>query len=149
MTSQPDPSRLRSTKASATVAKPIDEVWAVLTDHEGMSSWGPGVTVKLLEEGSPERNGLGAVRRIAMPGPAPAIVEKVVTFEAPRRFGYAAVSGVPFRDYSGEVVLTEVTGGTRIDYSLRYRPRLPLVERLPVAAVTRALLTAVVRAARA
>ena len=149
MTSQPDPSRLRSTKASATVSASVDHVWSVLTDHEGMSSWGPGVTVKLLEDGKPLRNGVGAVRRISMPGPAPAIVEEVVTFEAPHRFGYAAVSGVPFRDYSGEVVLTEVSGGTRINYSLRYRPRLPLVERLPVAGVTRALLAALVRASRA
>ena len=148
MTSQPDTSRLRSTTASATVPASIDHVWSVLTDHEGMSSWGPGVTVKLVEEGTPMRNGLGAVRRIAMPGPAPAIVEEVVTFEEPHRFGYAAVSGVPFRDYSGEVVLTEGSGGTRIDYTLRYRPRLPVVERVPVALVTRALLGALVRAAR-
>ncbi|QWC84543.1 SRPBCC family protein [Nocardioidaceae bacterium] len=146
--SQPDPSRLRATTASATVSASIDHVWSVLTDHEGMSSWGPGVSVTLLEDGKPMRNGVGAVRRIAMPGPAPAIVEEVVTFDAPHRFGYAAVSGVPFRDYSGEVVLTEGTGGTRIDYTLRYRPRLPLIERVPVGLVTRALLGAVVRAAR-
>lgn len=137
-----------SSTASATVKAPIGTVWAALSDHEGMSSWAPGLSCRLVEDGVPDRNGLGAVRRINAPGPAPAIVERVVAFEPPHRLGYAAVSGVPFKGYGGEVVLTEDGGGTRIDYTLTYEPRLPLVERVPVAVVTRVLLLGLVRAVR-
>src|SRR5829696_2483159 len=75
-----------------TVAAPIETVWDKLSDHAGMSQWGPGI-------------------RIASPGPGPDIVEEVVTFEAPHVLGYKALSGTPFPGYAGEVRLTEAGQG--------------------------------------
>ncbi|MUL47317.1 SRPBCC family protein [Mycobacterium sp. CBMA293] len=132
--------------ATATVARPIDVVWATLTDHEGMANWGPGMSVTIDEPGSPDRNGLGAVRRISAPGPAPAIVEEVVTFDAPNVFGYKARSGVPFPGYSGEVRLTSEGTGTRIDYTLNSSASFPPV-KLALAAVNQVLLRLLVKAA--
>lgn len=137
-----------TTTASATVNRTADHVWSVLVDHEGMSSWGPGLKVTLETEGSGDRNGLGAVRRIAAPGPAPAIVEEVVVFEPGKTFGYKALSGVPFRNYGGTVTLTPQGGSTRIDYSISIDERLPVVEKIAAAAVARVLLTALVRASK-
>lgn len=134
--------------ATATVQRPVDHVWAVLADHEGMSSWGPGLTVTLDTAGSSDRNGLGAVRRISAPGPMPAIVEEVVTYEPGTRLGYRAKAGVPFKNYSGEVLLTPVDGGTRIDYSISLDERVPLVEKGAAAVVARVLLAALVRASK-
>jgi len=145
----PSPSTSPSTStATATVKAPIEHVWSVLADHEGMASWAPGLKVRLDQQGAEDRNGVGAVRRIEAPGPAPAIVERIVTFEPSRRLGYVALSGVPFKKYGGEVLLTPTHDGTQVSYTLRYEPRLPLVERLPVAVVTRVLLGGLVRAAR-
>lgn len=134
--------------ATATVPRPVDHVWAVLADHEGMTSWGPGLKVTLDKEGATDRNGLGAVRRISAPGPAPAIVEEVVAFEPGNKLGYRALSGVPFKNYGGEVVLSPAGAGTRIDYSIVLDERVPLVEKGAAAAVARVLLTALVRAAK-
>jgi len=134
--------------ATATVARPVDHVWAVLADHEGMSSWGPGLHVTLDETGDEDRNGVGAVRRISAPGPAPAIVEEIVAFEPGSLLGYRARAGVPFKNYGGEVRLTPVDGGTRIDYSISLDERVPLVEKGAAALVARVLLTALVRASK-
>ena len=134
--------------SSATVQRPVDHVWAVLADHEGMTSWGPGLKVSLDKEGATDRNGLGAVRRIAAPGPAPAIVEEIVAFEPGRKLGYRALSGVPFKNYGGEVVLSPAGTGTRIDYSITIDERVPLVEKAAAAGVGRLLLGALVRASR-
>jgi uncharacterized protein YndB with AHSA1/START domain len=134
--------------ATAVVPKPVEHVWSVLSDHEGMSSWGPGLKVTLVEEGSGDRNGLGAVRRIDAPGPAPAIVEEVVVFEENSTFGYRAKAGVPFKNYGGTVKLTPIPTGTRVDYSLTIDERVPLVEKGAAALVARVLLTALVRASK-
>lgn len=134
--------------ATATVKAPIEHVWSVLADHEGMASWAPGLKVGLDERGTEDKNGVGAVRRIEAPGPAPAIVERIVAFEPSRRLGYEAISGVPFKNYGGEVVLSPTHEGTKVSYTLRYDPRVPLLEKLPVAVVTRVLLSGLVRAAR-
>ena len=132
--------------ANATVNAPIDTVWATLTDHVGMASWGPGVSVSLGKPGTPDPNGLGAVRRISTPGPGPDIVEEVVTFDAPHLFGYKALSGTPFPGYTGEVRLTEAGTGTRIEYTIASTASFPLV-KLPLAAIAQVQLRVLVRAA--
>ena len=91
-----------------TVAAPIETVWDALTNHMGISQWAPGLTVTMDKLGAPDPNGVGAIRRIASPGPAPDIVEEVETFEPPQLLRYKALSGTPFPGYAAEVRLTEV-----------------------------------------
>jgi carbon monoxide dehydrogenase subunit G len=126
-----------------------EHVWSVLSDHEGMSEWAPGLKATLTRPGAPERNGLGAVRRIAGPGPVPPIVEEVVVFEPRRHLGYKALSGVPFRGYVGDVELRPAGAGTEIRYSISADQRIPLVEKAAIAVVARTLLTLLVRRAKA
>lgn len=134
--------------ATATIPRSAEHIWSVLVDHEGMSSWVPGLSVALVAEGSAERNGLGAVRRISARGPMPAIVEEIVTFEPISTLGYRARSGVPFKNYGGNVKLTPSGGSTRIDYSITLDERVPVVEKAAAAMVARVLLTALVRASK-
>ena len=135
------------TVATAVVDAPVSRVWDALADHEAMSSWGP-VKVTLDKEGAPDRNGVGAVRRIVAPGPAPAIVEEIVTFEPQQRMGYKALSGVPFRNYAGEVTLTATERGTRIDWALTIDQRLPGVEKAAATVVAKTLLSRLVKAVK-
>lgn len=135
--------------STATVAAPTSHVWDVLSDHEGMSQWGPGISVTLRSEGTPDRNGVGAVRVIDAPGPMPSIVEEVVAFEPGRLLSYKGLSGVPLRNYGGEVVLREVAGSTEISYTVTADRRVPLVEQAVVKAISAALLRALVRRVRA
>jgi uncharacterized protein YndB with AHSA1/START domain len=132
--------------SQTTVDAPIDIVWAALSDHVGISRWAPGLSVTMDKVGSPDPNGVGAVRRIAALGPAPDIVEEVVTFEAPHVLGYRALSGVPFPEYSGQVRLSDEGGITRITYTLSSSARFPLV-KAPLAAVCHGLLRALAGAA--
>jgi len=131
--------------SSATVSSPVDHVWEVLSDHEGMSGWSPGIKVALRAEGAPDRNGVGAVRVIDAPGPAPSIVEEVVAFEPGRRLGYRALSGVPLKNYAGDVVLRDLGGRTEITYTISADQRVPLVERAAAKAISYVLLHALVR----
>ncbi|MGX9788116.1 SRPBCC family protein [Mycobacterium sp. MMS18-G62] len=129
----------------ATVAAPIDVVWGTLTDHVGMSNWGPGVTVTLDKSGTEEANGVGAVRRITTPGPGPAIVEEVVTYQRPHLFGYKALSGTPFPGYAGEVRLTDEGPQTRISYTISSTATFPLI-KAPLAVLSQVLLRLLTRA---
>jgi len=137
--------------STAVVPASVQQVWDVLSNHEGMSKWGPGLSVTLTHPGKPERNGLGAVRRVSLPGPAPAIVEEVIAFDAPSRLGYRALSGVPFRNYAGDVRLIATQTGTEIVYTVSADKRLPVldkVEQLVLKAIAAGLLTALVQAVK-
>lgn len=132
--------------ATAVVDAPAEKVWAALADHEAMSSWGPGVTVTLTKEGAAERNGVGAVRRIAGVGPVPAIVEEITRFEPGHALGYKATGGVPLKNYRGDVRLTSEGGGTRIEWAITADQRVPVVEKLALKAIATVLLRLLVRA---
>ena len=135
--------------STATVHAPVDRVWEVLSDHEGMSRWAPGLKVALRSEGSTDRNGLGAVRVIDAPGPAPSIVEEVVAFEPGHRLGYRALSGVPLKGYGGDVQLRALGGSTEITYTITADQRVPFVERAAAKAISFVLLKALVRQVKA
>jgi uncharacterized protein YndB with AHSA1/START domain len=133
--------------SETTVAAPIDTVWDKLSNHVGMSQWGPGITVTMDRLGSADPNGVGAIRRIASPGPVPDIVEEVVSFQAPNLFGYKALSGSPFPGYSAEVRLTPAGAGTRISYTASSTASFPLV-KAPLAVVCRVQLRLLTRASK-
>ncbi|MEZ0364965.1 SRPBCC family protein [Mycobacterium sp. pUA109] len=112
-------------QARTTVAAPVTRVWAVLSDHEGMSNWAPGMKASLVRPGDPERNGVGAQRRL-QPAPfLPPFVEEITAFEPDRRLSYRAVSGIPLRNYAGEVELRSVGEGTEITYRVSADNRIP------------------------
>lgn len=136
------------TVATSTIPVPVDRVWQTLSDHEGMSRWAPGLKATLDRPGTGDPNGVGAVRRLSTPGPAPAIVEEIVGFEPGRRLAYKALSGVPLRGYGGEVVLTADGDRTRIDYAIDIEPRVPVVEGIAATVIARTLLTLLTRAAK-
>jgi hypothetical protein len=129
------------------VAAPIETVWDKLSNHVGMSQWGPGISVTMDKLGTPDPNGVGAVRRIASPGPGPDIVEEVVTFDAPRVLGYKALSGVPFPGYAAEVRLSEAGAGTHISYTISSSASFPLV-KVPLGAISQVLLRFLARASK-
>ena len=134
--------------SQTTVAAPIETVWDKLSDHVGMSQWGAGLTVTMDKVGTPDPNGVGAVRGISTPGSrARDIVEEVVTFEAPTVLGYKALSGTPFPGYAGEVRLTPAGSGTHIDYTVSSTASFPLV-KAPLAVICQVLLRLLARASR-
>ena len=134
--------------ATATLDRPIARAWAVLADHVGMSSWGPGLKVSMDKTGTDDPNGVGAVRRISTPGPMPAIVEEVTAFEPERHLAYRALSGVPLRGYRAEVELAEFEGKTGIKYTVYADSRIPVLDRVAVKVLASGLLSAYVRAAK-
>jgi uncharacterized protein YndB with AHSA1/START domain len=119
------------------IAAPPETVFAVLTDHRRYTELTPLRKAELEREGSPDPNGTGAIRRLTAVGPP--MREEVIAFEAPRRFSYTVLSGLPVRDHVGTVELSEEDGKTRMVYAVRTQPTLPVVGFAVVAAIRQAI----------
>ncbi len=102
---------------------PIDVVWSVLSDHRGMQSWTPLRRAELEREGSPDPNGVGAIRRLVAVGPP--IREEVTEYEAPKRLVYKMLSGAPVKNYFGRTSLTESDGKTDLYWTIDFDSSLP------------------------
>ena len=105
------------------VAAAPEKVFAFYTDHEGWTRWAGVREVVLRQKGDPPPNGLGAIRVIRARGMA--FEEEITAFEPPRRMGYRLVAGAPVRDHSGEVRFEPDGAGTRVTWTIRFRPLVP------------------------
>jgi uncharacterized protein YndB with AHSA1/START domain len=116
-------SRIYHYCVSRHVAASPARVWDVVSDHTGMPEWTPFRRAVLERPGQPHPNGIDAVRSLHLIGPPTR--EEVVEFEPPHRLRYRLLSGLPFRDYVGEVTIEPEGTGSRLSTDLRLRTRIP------------------------
>jgi len=119
------------------IAAPAETVFGVLTDHARYAEITSLRRSELEREGEPAPNGVGAIRRLTAVGPP--LREEVIAYEAPSRFSYALLSGIPVRDHVGTVELTPEDGRTKMVYAVRTQPTLPLVGPVVVAVTKQAV----------
>jgi uncharacterized protein YndB with AHSA1/START domain len=102
-----------TTRVERTIDAPIDQVFDLVTDHANYSQFAGIQASELVREGTSERNGVGALRRITS---RPIKFEEEVTaFERPTRMEYRIVKvNAPIKHRGGSMVLEEVDGGTHI-----------------------------------
>ncbi len=105
------------------VAAAPEKVFAFYVDHVGWERWAGVKEVVLRQKGDPPPNGLGAIRVIRARGMA--FEEEITAFEPPRRMGYRLVAGAPIRDHAGEVRFDPDASGTRVTWTIRFRPLVP------------------------
>ncbi|MEN3221459.1 SRPBCC family protein [Mycolicibacterium porcinum] len=98
-------------------------VWGIVSNHEHMSEWTPSRRVVLETPGSPDRNGVGAIRALHMFGPV--IRERITRFEPPTTLQYRLVSGLPFRDYTGQITVEPAETGSVMSTVIRFRTIVP------------------------
>ena len=116
---------------------PVDRVYAYLSEHEHL---GPlfGATITRVKDGDTERNGVGSVRRLKI-GPLPSLLETITEVVPNALIRYRITQGGrPIRDHEGVMRFTSTPGGgTHLDYQIRLRSEVPLVDRIVKAGLTR------------
>lgn len=110
-------------EVSRRIAAPREKVWALLANHEGMKKWAPVREVIRRRPGAPDPDGEGAIRTVR--GYGMVIDERITAFKPGERLEYTLVEGAPIRDHAGEVVLTPDGDGTRVVWTVRFRPLIP------------------------
>lgn len=111
---------------------PAEKVFDVLADHAGYVHF-PGVkSAKLVKEGSPERNGVGAVRAIDV-GLA-SFEEEITAYERPTRLAYKILRSRPRIEHEGgEMLFRAVPDGVEVTWTSRLHIPVPIVGGLVTA----------------
>lgn len=119
------------------IAAPPETVFEVLTDHRRYNELTPLRKAELEQEGEPAPNGVGAIRKLTAVGPA--LREEVIAYDAPSRFSYTLLSGLPVRDHVGTVELKGEGGRTSMVYAVKTQPTIPVVGVAVVAVIKQAI----------
>ena len=124
-------------RVATEVDAPPAAVWARVSEHEDTPSWVDAAKrVTLTREGTPERNGLGAVRVVEFkPRLWSTIHEEITRFDPPQAFEYVLFKGMPgLRDHLGTVAVDDLGEGRsrlrwEVDFEFRtvhpFRPFVP------------------------
>jgi hypothetical protein len=120
-----------------TIGAPADKVFDVLADHGNYKSFPGVVDSKLTKDGTPDRNGLGAVRHIVIKRGW--FDEEITAYERPRRFDYRIVrTSLPLEHQGGSLRFEPVADGTEVTWTSTMRVSIPVIGGLltPFAAST-------------
>jgi hypothetical protein len=98
--------------ASAILDAPVEAVWAIVRDFNGLPNWLPAVSASRIEDGR-DPDSVGCVRAITLPNGG--CTERLLTLDDSRyRVTYAFVQpAFPIRDYVATIELIPVTNGDR------------------------------------
>ena len=103
---------------------PPQRVWDVYTDHAGWKEWAGFRNSYLEADGSPDKNGSGAIR-VFDGGLGMRAREEVVDFEPPKRMTYRLLGWSPLKNHRGEVLFESEGEGTRITWRCQIESRIP------------------------
>lgn len=106
-----------------------EPLFAVLTDHENYARFRGVRSCTLIRDGKPERNGLGAVRRVHLGGPA-VLDEEIVVFEPPAVYEYRVIRARPFpvKHTLGRVELDALDANrTKVTWTSTFDIAVPVV----------------------
>lgn len=103
------------------IAAPAARVWELVRDFGGVAQWGGPALQSCTVEGA----GVGAVRRIGLPGGL-AIAERLEALDdAGRTLSYAIVgkSPIPVKDYLATIrIVEDGPQASRVDWSSNFEP---------------------------
>ena len=103
-----------------------ERTFAALADHEHFFRGGNIKLCKVVQPGTSERNGLGAVREVHNGGAR--FLEEVTHFDRPRRFDYLVTKcSLPLRHEGGKIEFTPRGEGTEIHWTSRFTVAIPLL----------------------
>jgi polyketide cyclase/dehydrase/lipid transport protein len=115
-------------ETTAHCTAPRSAVWSLLSDLRGWSEWGPWTKTEL------EGEGVGALRTMRSDRTKPitrqpyVMRERVTALEPETKFAYDLLSGLPVKNYSGEVTLSDAAdGGTDIHWASKFNPPWPVL----------------------
>lgn len=113
----------RHIEVSAHSAASPHAVFELLADGRSWPRWLPIEAFELEREGDPPPEGAGAIRvfRRGRTTGRDQIVEVVPD----RRLVYVSLSGLPVRDYRGQVDLEPSDGGTDVRWQASFFPKVP------------------------
>jgi hypothetical protein len=104
---------------------PRQAIFDTLCDHVQFGRL-TGARIQRIKDGkAPFPNGLGSVRRISV-FPAPAFEETVVAFASGEYMEYRVTKGSPIKNHTGRLVFSDDNGGTLLNYTITFEPKLPL-----------------------
>jgi len=110
------------------IKAPIDKVWKIVADHQGMTQWMPMIKhVNLVKADAEGEWGEGCERHCQF-GPD-LLQEKIVYWDAPNGYAYMISDMHLVKGHLGHIQLVSENGGTRVKWTQYFHPNGNFIKR--------------------
>ena len=117
---------MKTITVTRVIPAPIEKVFDLLSDHANYKANFGVKESRLLKDGKPDRNGLGAVRYID--AGIMQFEEEVTVYDRPRRFDYLITKcSAPLEHEGGSLRFEAIGGGTLVTWTSTMRMKVPLL----------------------
>ena len=117
---------MKTITVTRTINAPIEKVFDLLADHGNYKANFGVKDSKLIKEGKPDKNGLGAVRWINA-GPIQ-FEEEITAWERPKRYDYLIIKcSAPLEHQGGSLRFESVGGATKVTWTSVMRVKVPVI----------------------
>ena len=114
----------RSVSVGVRLDAPPERVWPLLAEVARWPEWSFVTKGTLVRQGSPDPDGVGALRHLTVLGVGSR--EEVLAVTPPTHLAYAIRSGFPVRNHRADVTLAPDGTGTRLTWAARFDPVVPV-----------------------
>ncbi|MQY25758.1 SRPBCC family protein [Nocardia aurantia] len=135
---------MASTTVDTVVPAPREVVYQLFAARDSLNAHLP-INFTLRKPGTGELNGVGARYTVGLGGVG--ITEETTRLVPGERIEYKIVAGAPVKNHTGIITFADAPGGTLVTYSMESYPKLPVPDRIMVAAL-RGLINPILSAAR-
>ncbi len=111
--------------ASTVIAAPIDRVWAIIRDFNGLPGWHPAIVRSEIEEGKAV-DAVGAIRSFYLADGAHVREQLVALDDLEHSLSYIFVKpAFPVTEYVSHIRVAPITagGGTFVEWSARFQEK--------------------------
>jgi hypothetical protein len=130
-------SKRREIDVTATSTASAEAVYALLAEGTTWPTWSPIESYELEAGSGPTPDGVGEIR-IHRRGRTTGR-DQIVELVPGRRFAYRSLSGLPVRDYFGQVDIEPTATGSSIRWRSSFVPKIPGTGKLMQAGIRRFL----------
>lgn len=117
---------MKTITVTRTIPAPIEKVFDLLADHASYQANFGVKGSKLVKEGKPDKNGLGAVRWID--AGLMQFEEEITAYDRPRRFDYLIIRcSAPLEHQGGSVRLESIGNATKVTWTSIMRMKVPVI----------------------
>lgn len=107
---------------------PVEKVFAILSEHENLSTLFAPAKISRISNGKDARNGVGSARKMSIPL-TPSFVETNLVYQENELIEYAITSGItPIKAHRGVMKFSDLGNNrSRLDYTITFKGRVPFI----------------------
>jgi uncharacterized protein YndB with AHSA1/START domain len=109
---------MKAIEVKAFIEAPIERVFDAVSDHEQFFTGGNIVSCRVIQPGTPERNGVGCRREVKTAQVF--YVEEITEFQRPTRFAYQLrETNLPLEHGGSQISFVSRDGGTEVTWTAK------------------------------